>query len=140
MKENNTTRWSEGLRFVLFSKNQAFHSGIKFSDYEAMFGTAAKIELGSLKLPEQVLQSVSSEQELERVLNAVNGKTGENHEEKDVVDGDERVENDEEKDVEDGDERVENDVEEDVEDDNERVENDIEEDVEDGNERRGKRY
>ncbi|XP_063909909.1 KRAB-A domain-containing protein 2-like [Zophobas morio] len=28
MKDNNTTKWSEGLRFIQFSKNRCYHSGI----------------------------------------------------------------------------------------------------------------
>ncbi|KAL4122644.1 hypothetical protein QTP88_014934 [Uroleucon formosanum] len=28
MKDNNTTKWSEGLRFIQFMKNKAFHRGI----------------------------------------------------------------------------------------------------------------
>jgi hypothetical protein len=38
MKDNHTTNWSNGLRFVQFMKNRAFHSGIKQSSYKAMFG------------------------------------------------------------------------------------------------------
>jgi len=31
MQSNNTNQWSEGLRFVQFTKNKALHSGIKRS-------------------------------------------------------------------------------------------------------------
>ncbi|KMQ82993.1 krab-a domain-containing protein 2-like protein [Lasius niger] len=40
MKDNNTTKWSNGVRFVQFMKNRALHSGIKQSPYKAMFGIA----------------------------------------------------------------------------------------------------
>ena len=40
---DNTKTWSEGLRFIHSKKNQALHSGIKTSPYEAMFGTAQRI-------------------------------------------------------------------------------------------------
>jgi transposase InsO family protein len=37
LKDNETTKWSEGLRFVQFMKNRSFHSGIRRSPYEAVF-------------------------------------------------------------------------------------------------------
>ncbi|XP_060855206.1 KRAB-A domain-containing protein 2-like [Metopolophium dirhodum] len=45
MQDNNTNKWSEGLRFVQFMKNKAYHSGIKRSPYNAMFGTDPKTGL-----------------------------------------------------------------------------------------------
>ena len=36
--DNNTAHWVEGLHFVQFMKNRAYHQGIKRSPYEAMFG------------------------------------------------------------------------------------------------------
>lgn len=44
-KDNGTTKWSQGLRFVQFQKNRAFHSGIKRSPFEAMFGCPPKVGL-----------------------------------------------------------------------------------------------
>ncbi|XP_049886670.1 KRAB-A domain-containing protein 2-like [Pectinophora gossypiella] len=38
LKDKNSTKWSEGLRYVQFMKNRAFHSGIKQSPYKALFG------------------------------------------------------------------------------------------------------
>ncbi|XP_023310789.1 uncharacterized protein LOC111691755 [Anoplophora glabripennis] len=37
-EDNNNEHWSEGLRFVQLMKNRAFHSGIKRTPYEALFG------------------------------------------------------------------------------------------------------
>ncbi|XP_008181050.1 KRAB-A domain-containing protein 2-like [Acyrthosiphon pisum] len=41
LQDNNTRRWSEGLKFIQFMKNRCLHHGIKCSPYEAMFGTKA---------------------------------------------------------------------------------------------------
>ena len=48
MSDNETTEWSIGLLFVQFMKNRSYHSGIKRSPYEAMFGQPAKVGLEHL--------------------------------------------------------------------------------------------
>lgn len=47
LKDNQTTKWSEGLRFVQYMKNSSFHRGINRSPYEAMFGQTPKLGLKS---------------------------------------------------------------------------------------------
>ncbi|XP_023312526.1 KRAB-A domain-containing protein 2-like [Anoplophora glabripennis] len=44
LKDNDSTKWSEGLRYVQFMKNPAFHSGIKQSPYKALFGIEPRDE------------------------------------------------------------------------------------------------
>lgn len=39
LEDNNTKKWSEGLRLVQLMKNRAHHTGINCTPYEAMFGT-----------------------------------------------------------------------------------------------------
>lgn len=51
MYDNNTNKWENGLHFVQFTKNTAYHEGIKQSPNEAMFGTKAKMSLFSSSLP-----------------------------------------------------------------------------------------
>lgn len=51
MYDNKTNKWADGLYFVQFTKNTAYHEGIKQSLYEAMFGTKAKMGLFSSSLP-----------------------------------------------------------------------------------------
>jgi hypothetical protein len=41
MRENNNKKWSIGLKFVQFEKNNSHHSGINRSPYKAMFGCDA---------------------------------------------------------------------------------------------------
>lgn len=45
LRDNNTTCWAEALPIVQAMKNRRYHSGIKRSPYEAMFGK--KMELGN---------------------------------------------------------------------------------------------
>ena len=49
--DNNTTNWPMRLRFVQFQKNSSYHSGIKQSQYNALFGTEVKVGLRSNILP-----------------------------------------------------------------------------------------
>jgi hypothetical protein len=51
MRENNNKKWSIGLKFVQFEKNNSHHSGINRSPYKAMFGCEAKIGLSTSSLP-----------------------------------------------------------------------------------------
>jgi len=83
MSDNNTKTWSEGLWFIQSKKNQALHSGIKKSPYEAMFRTAQRIGLGDSPLTEDMCSSTETEEELEQVFNAGmnNGRDNEDKEE-----------------------------------------------------------
>ncbi|XP_063290440.1 zinc finger protein 420-like [Pelobates fuscus] len=66
MADNQTNKWSEGVRFVQFMKNRAYHSAIKRSPYEAMFGCPAKVGLSSI-IPQSVLHSINTEEDLEKL-------------------------------------------------------------------------
>jgi len=81
MKTNNCKSWSEGLRFVQLMKNRAYHDGIKRSPYMAMFGTDVKIGLSSSLLPAETVEKLTTEQELEEILQSVvsNYEQRENH-------------------------------------------------------------
>ncbi|XP_060873867.1 KRAB-A domain-containing protein 2-like [Metopolophium dirhodum] len=60
MKDNNTTKWSEGLRFIQFMKNKAFHRGIGRSPYEAMFGCSPKVGISS-NTPDNILKVLNTD-------------------------------------------------------------------------------
>lgn len=68
LQDNQTSEWSKGLRFVQLMKNKAFHSGIKRSPYEALFGCPVKIGLCTSNIPQEVLVNVNDEVELEQVI------------------------------------------------------------------------
>lgn len=65
MQDNDSERWSDGLRFVQLMKNRAFHSGIKRTPYEALFGS--KIKVG-ISLPFEDTHNLESEEDLEKVI------------------------------------------------------------------------
>ncbi|KAL4154495.1 hypothetical protein QTP88_000357 [Uroleucon formosanum] len=68
MKDNNITKWSEGLRFIQFMKNKAFHRGIGRSPYEAMFGCSPKVGI-SLNTPDNILKVLNTDKSLNNKIN-----------------------------------------------------------------------
>lgn len=72
LEDNNTKKWSEGLRFVQLMKNRAHHIGINCSPYEAMFGTQLKVGLKSSSIPHEALLDINSEENLEKLLSPEN--------------------------------------------------------------------
>lgn len=88
MLENKTSKWSNGLKFVQFMKNRAFHSEMKQSPYRAMFGMDPKVGLASLNFTKDVLENIKEEDDLERIIEAkvkVESEMYENSAEKNVV-------------------------------------------------------
>lgn len=72
MQDNQSTSWSNGLKFIQFMKNRAFHSGIKRSPYDAMFGCAARVGLSTTAIPKEALNSLVDEDQLQNTLTAMN--------------------------------------------------------------------
>ncbi|XP_043473980.1 KRAB-A domain-containing protein 2-like [Leptopilina heterotoma] len=72
MLDNKTTKWSNGLRYVQFMKNRAFHSGIKQSPYRAMFGIDPRVGLATSNLTKDILENIEEEEDLQRVINDMN--------------------------------------------------------------------
>lgn len=66
LETNKTTHWSEGLRFIQFMKNKAFHSGINTSPYEAIFGCKPRIGLRTF-LPAVEISHITSEEDLDKL-------------------------------------------------------------------------
>jgi hypothetical protein len=62
METNNTTKWSEGLRFVQAMKNRAYHEGTKCSSYKAMLGVPMKLEIADSVLPRNVTVNMTTEE------------------------------------------------------------------------------
>lgn len=71
MQDNNNCHWKEGLRFVQLMKNRAFHSGIKRSPYEALFGRKMKVGLKDSNLAQDLIQNVENEEDLDDVINSI---------------------------------------------------------------------
>ena len=53
-----------GLKFVQFSKNSSYHSGIKQSPYKALFGCDPRAGLQSTRLPTEMLDQTMTESDL----------------------------------------------------------------------------
>lgn len=70
MADNQTNKWSEGARFVQFTKNRACHPAIKRSPYEAMFGCPAKVGFSSF-VPQSILHSINNEEDLDKLEDSV---------------------------------------------------------------------
>ncbi|XP_068229435.1 KRAB-A domain-containing protein 2-like [Palaemon carinicauda] len=68
MADNNSTDWATGIKFVQFSKNPAYHAGIKRGPYAAMFGVNARVGLISTSLPQEIISCLQSEQVLKTML------------------------------------------------------------------------
>ena len=67
METNNTTKWSEGLRFVQAMKIRAYHERIKCSPYEAMFGVPMKLGIANSVLPRNLTINMTTEEGLEKI-------------------------------------------------------------------------
>lgn len=80
MLENKTVHWSQGLRFIQFMKNTSLHSGIKRSPYEAIFGGKPKIGLKTSNIPLKAIDSVTTEEDLENVINSIHADIADNAE------------------------------------------------------------
>lgn len=68
LTDNNTVKWSEGLRFVQFMKNRSYHMEIRRSPYEAVFGQPVKLGLKTSKIPQEIIPGLKSEEDLETAL------------------------------------------------------------------------
>jgi hypothetical protein len=68
ISDNNTKTWYEGLQFTQSKKNQALHSNIKTSPYEAMFGTVQRIGLEDSPFADDMYSSIETEEELEQLF------------------------------------------------------------------------
>jgi len=51
MKENKTTDWANGLRFVQWQKNTCVNRNIGRSPFEALYGKEPQIGLHKFQLP-----------------------------------------------------------------------------------------
>ena len=61
MRDNNSTKWSEALRFIQYSKNRCHHSGIGRTPYEAVFGIPPRAAT-TLAFPETITHHIETNQ------------------------------------------------------------------------------
>lgn len=75
MEQEGSTHWSEGLKFVQFSKNQSLHEGIQRAPYRAMFGNDAKFGLVSTTIPKAIYGQINTEEDLQSALERAQPQT-----------------------------------------------------------------
>ncbi len=68
IRENQSKKWSHGLRFVQFQKNSCHHRVVQHSPYSVLFGHEPKVGLASTSLPASIYDNLITEEELEREL------------------------------------------------------------------------
>ena len=68
MNDNDTTPWSEGLRFVQFQKNRSHHRVIDQPPYKALLGADPTIGLSSTSIPKELIPQIETEEDLEQIL------------------------------------------------------------------------
>lgn len=68
MRDNDSTSWAQGLKFVQFQKNSSHHSRLGMTPCEAVFGQPASIGLTSSSLPAEILSLISTEDDLEAII------------------------------------------------------------------------
>ena len=91
MRDNNTSKWSYGIRFVQWSMNTSFHETIGMEPYKALTGNKPRCGLKSI-LPTDFLDKIGTgilEEDLELLICEVeNGDINSNNQETIVSPGD----------------------------------------------------
>ena len=67
LADNQNKKWREGVRYLQFMTNRAYHSAVKRSPYEAMFDCLTKVGLFSSTTSKSVLNSINTEEDLEKL-------------------------------------------------------------------------
>ncbi|CAM4890692.1 unnamed protein product [Rotaria socialis] len=67
IRENNSNKWTEGLRFVKFQKNSCFHRVLNNSPYAVLFGNQPKLGLSSTCLHPSIFNDITTEEELTKM-------------------------------------------------------------------------
>ena len=73
IQSNSTTHWGDGLRIIHIMKNRAYHEGIKCLSHEAMFGQPMKVGLKTSNLPDDAIDDIFAEEELEKIISGQDG-------------------------------------------------------------------
>ena len=68
--DNNSNNWAYGLQFVMFAKNARHHSGIGRSPFMAQMGYEAQLGVQTLNLDKNILDGVSTEEQLAEMMPA----------------------------------------------------------------------
>ena len=64
MRDNKSTKWATGLKFVQLQKNHSLHTGNKCSPYKATFGINTPLGLQSTIIPAEKWNTLKTAKEL----------------------------------------------------------------------------
>ena len=70
MKENNSTNWSKGVRFVQWQMNSNNHSTIRETPYYALFGNNPRYGFAN-KVPEDFIRTIGCSDIREEVIESM---------------------------------------------------------------------
>ena len=94
MQENNSKKWSVGLKFVQWQINISRHETTGHSPFKVTFGQEPQVGLGSSVLPRSALNEIATEEDLETFVeneegdeDAVTGVTAQVESDEDSVTG-----------------------------------------------------
>jgi hypothetical protein len=68
MTDHKTKKWSVESHFVTHQLNNRYHAGIKNIPYALQYGQACRVGLSHMNLPENLLQKLEKEENLNSVL------------------------------------------------------------------------
>jgi len=68
VQDRKCFHWSEGLRFIQLMKNKTYHSDIKRTPHEALFGTKIKVGLSENMLSDNAALIIDSEEDLREII------------------------------------------------------------------------
>lgn len=68
---NESPKWSEGLRFVQYQKNCSLHSGIKQTLFEVLFGRKIKAGVSASVLPSLITATLDLEEEVKEAFRSI---------------------------------------------------------------------
>ena len=68
MRDNASKQWTNGLNEVQYSKNARYHRGINRSPYRAMFSNYPALGVQSLRLDDEILDTIHDIDDLKQVL------------------------------------------------------------------------
>ena len=73
LQSNSATHCGDGLRFIQVMKNRAYYEGIKCSPYSTMFDQPMKVGLKTSNLPDDAIDDIFVEKELEKIVSGQDG-------------------------------------------------------------------
>ena len=68
LSENNSTQWSEGLRFIQFQKNRTYHREIGKYPYKTLFVSDPKVRFSSSSVHRDLLLDMQTEEDLQAIF------------------------------------------------------------------------